>query len=290
MKVLVINWSWYPSGGDWTYIENLNKLYQQNNFEVIPFSTNNNRNFKTSYDQYFVNGLDFKTLNKNKTIKNGVKVLQSSIVSNEAMEKLSALLDAEPDIKVAHLHNVHHYITPAIINVLHNKGIKIIWTLHDFKIICPENSFLSNGKICEKCITGSFYHCATNKCKKNSYLASTMASIDAYYYHSKKIYDKVDAFLCPSAFLQSKFLQFGINPSKLVLAHSCYDISIIDQFITSKSTTNDNLEKYILYIGRLEEIKGVQTLIEATKNTQVKVKIVGTGNIENELKETAKDF
>lgn len=284
MKVLVINWSWYPSGGDWTYIENLSKLYHANDVEIIPFSTHNSRNFVTNYNQYFVNGQDFKTLNKNKNFKNGLKVIKTSIVSHEAISKLEQLLNEVKGITVAHLHNVHHYITPAIIDILKAKGIKIVWTLHDFKIICPENSFLSNGKICEKCITGSFIHCFTNKCKKKSYLASALASIDAYYYHHKKIYDKVDAFLCPSSFLQKKFIQFGFNPSKLILAHSCYDIQLIDDYITNHKITSPVKEKFVLYIGRLEQIKGIHTLIEAAVGTNIKVKIVGTGNLEAALK------
>jgi hypothetical protein len=35
MNILIANWTWYPSGGDWTYIENLCKLYEQNGHKII---------------------------------------------------------------------------------------------------------------------------------------------------------------------------------------------------------------------------------------------------------------
>lgn len=291
MKILLVNWSWYPSGGDWTYVENIHKLYEEKGYDVIPFSTYNKKNIPSAYAEYFVNTYDFKELNKRKNISNGIKALKTSVISKDALYKLDLLLDVH-DIKVAHLNNIHHYITPAIIEKLKNRGIKIIWTLHDFKIICPENSFISNGVLCEKCITGSFYHCAVNLCKKNSFLASSLASFEAYYYHSKNTYDLVDYFLCPSEFLSKKFIQFGFDPSRLLVSNSCYDIDLIDRYILQYNAqiNRPEPEKYVLYIGRLEEIKGIQTLIEAVKDTNIKVKIVGSGVEEESFKAMAKGY
>lgn len=284
MKVLLVNWSWYATGGDWTYVENLHKLYEAHGHQVIPFSTHNKRNVYSPYSKDFVSAYDFKELNKHKTINNGLKALRTSIISSDALYKLDRILE-QHDIKVAHLHNIHHYITPAIIDKLSKRGIKILWTLHDYKIICPENSFVSNGKVCEKCITGAFYNCAINKCKKKSLLASALASFEAYYYHNKNTYHLVDHFLCPSKFIKSKFKQFGFEESKLFVSNLCYDISLIDNFIADNKavTTKINDEKFILYVGRLEDIKGVKTLINAVKNTNLKLKIAGIGTAQQEI-------
>ncbi|MDN3657628.1 glycosyltransferase family 4 protein [Ferruginibacter paludis] len=284
MKLLLVNWSWYATGGDWTYIENIHKLYEKHGYEVIPFSTHNKKNTFSPYSKYFVSAYDFKELNKHKTISNGIKALRTSVVSSDALNKLDRILEKH-DIKFAHLHNIHHYITPAIVEKLHKKGIKIIWTLHDYKIICPENSFVSKGKVCEKCMDGSFYHCAINKCKKNSLLASALATFEAYYYHKKNTYHLVDFYLCPSRFILNKFLQFGFDKNKMLLSGLCYDISLVDNFIErSKSApTPPNTGKYILYVGRLEDIKGVKTLIEAVRGTDIHLKIAGRGNAEESL-------
>ena len=155
MKVLLVNWSWYPTGGDWTYINNLKTLYEKNGYEVISLSTLNEKNVDTDSSAYFTNSPDYKSLNKNKNLYNGLKAVKNSVVSFDALKTISQILE-DHDIKVAHLHNIHHYITPAIIWRLKRAGVKIIWSLHDYKIICPERTFVSNGKICEKCITGYF--------------------------------------------------------------------------------------------------------------------------------------
>lgn len=291
MKILLVNWSWYASGGDWTYIESIQKLYESHGHEVIPFSTHNKKNAFTPHSKNFVSAYDFKELNKNKTISNGIKAVKTSIISSDALFKLERVLELH-DIKAAHLHNIHHYITPAIIEKLHKRGIKILWTLHDYKIICPENSFVSNGKICEKCISGAFYHCTLNRCKKNSFLASALASFDAYYYHKTKVYGMVDHFLCPSQFLLQKFLKFGFDANRLVESNLCYDIPFVDKFISdyeASRVVTANTEKYILYVGRLEEIKGIKTLINAVKGTGIILKIVGSGNAQESLKQLVID-
>lgn len=284
MKILLVNWSWFATGGDWTYVENIHKLYEANGHEVIPFSTHNKKNEYTPFSKNFVSAYDFKELNKKKTISNGIKALRTSVISSDALFKLGRILN-EHDIKVAHLHNIHHYITPQIIELLHKRNIKILWTLHDYKIICPENSFVSNGKLCEKCMSGAFYHCALNKCKKNSVLASVLASFEAYYYHTKKTYELVDHFLCPSAFILEKFKRFGFNPKKLFLSNLCYDIPKVDRFIDNHkdyvSLTGE--EKFILYVGRLEDIKGIKALIMAVKGTDIKLKIAGNGNAKEDI-------
>lgn len=289
-KVLMVSWSWYPAGGDFTYIQNVKRLYESQGYEVIPFSTANERNVPVNGPAYFIDAPDFKLLYNQRNYLGAVKAAKSSIVSKQAVDMVKRILK-EHHIEIAHLHNIHHYITPAIVPILHEAGVKIIWSLHDYKIICPQGEFICHGKICELCINGNFYHCTTHTCKRNSFGASLLATIDAYYYHKKGIYHLVDAFLCPSEFLRGKFIQFGFDPQKLIVTNLCYDISVIDKFIEQNKLKDISLSNstkgndYLLYVGRLENVKGVKTLIEAVEGTPMTLKIVGTGEAEQAFRE-----
>ena len=88
----------------------------------------------------------------------------------------------------------------------------IIWTLHDYKLLCPDSHFLSHGKICQKCLGGKFYMCTLNKCKKDSYTASLMASLEAYFHKTLNMYEKVNYFIAPSEFLKEKFFLNSFSP------------------------------------------------------------------------------
>ena len=62
----------------------------------------------------------------------------------------SLLNDFKPD--VVHLNNIHTQLSPVIARLAHERGIKVIWTLHDYKLLCPRYDCLRNGnKVCEEC-------------------------------------------------------------------------------------------------------------------------------------------
>lgn len=303
MKILVANWTWYASGGDWTYVENVTSMYRMHGHTVIPFSMHDERNFPSPYSAYFVKNIDYKKLNK-KNIIEGLRVIKKSISSTEAKENLERLLD-HVHIDLAHINVIHHYITPIILKTLKERGIKIIWTLHEYTPICPESTFISHGKICEKCFGGKFYHCITNTCKKGSVAASTVAATENYVNKYLNYYQYVDYYLCPSVFLYEKFKSFNFFPEKLVQLYHGYNYeeieiakagtrAITDQITitgtplkTAKKQTFTG-ETYIVFVGRLEKIKGVHTLLEAMKsNPGIHLKLIGTGTQEQELKDFA---
>ncbi|MFC3561650.1 glycosyltransferase family 4 protein [Pedobacter jamesrossensis] len=280
MNILVANWTWFPSGGDWTYIENVTKLYEKNGHQVIPFSMQDERNFPTAYQKYFISNINYKNLNLNKKLTAGFKVLSKSIYSKEAQQCLENLLNTV-DIQLAHLNLINHYITPSILKILKQKNIPIIWTLHDYTAICPESTFISNDKICEACKGGKFYNAILNKCKKNSLLPSIAASAENYVHHLNGYYKDVDHFICPSVFSYEKYKSFHFFEDKLHHLYHGYDFNgnINIQPLQKAG------EKYIVYVGRLEKIKGVHTLIKAMKaNPGIPLKIIGYGTQEEELK------
>jgi glycosyltransferase involved in cell wall biosynthesis len=280
MNILVVNWTWYPSGGDWTYVENVTNLYKEKGHQVIPFSMKDERNLPSPYSKYFIENIDYKKINKNNLLA-GIKVVSKSIYSFEAQRNLERLL-ADVEIDFVHINVIHHYITPTILKLLKNKKIPIIWTLHEYTPICPDSIFFSHGKVCEKCYGGAFYHCITNKCKKGSVLASTVAALENYVHKYLNYYDYVDYYICPSVFHYEKFKTFNFFKEKLVQLYHGYDYSEIDQ---AKKLSLPIDEKYIVFVGRLEQIKGVKTLLKAMQYCpDITLKIIGTGTQEAELK------
>jgi glycosyltransferase involved in cell wall biosynthesis len=278
-KILIANWTWYPSGGDWTYIDNVCRFYESKGHEVVPFSMKDERNFKTPFDKYFVSNIDYKDLNKKKNPLSALKVLKNSLYSAEAKRNIRSLL-SEHKIDLVHLNNIHHYLTPgSIIPEIKRHNIPIIWTVHDYSILCPNTTFISHDKVCERCKVDKYYNCIVHKCKKGSLLASSVAAMESYVNKWVDPYKYVDYFLCPSQFIADKFIQFGYDKKKIVRLYNPFDISSLEN-ITQNGSEG---KSYIVYVGNILKVKGVFTLAEAVKGLDVDLYIIGDGEAMPEL-------
>ena len=266
------NATWYPSGGDWTYIDNIVKIYESKGHSIIPFAMSDSRNFKTKYDKYFINNIDYSKLNNNKSLINSLKVISNSIYSFDAVKKLNLLLN-ENTIDIAQLNNIHNIHTPAIIKILKIHKIPIVWRILDYKLICPNRTFLSNNTICEKCYKTKYYNCFINKCKKNSYPASFITTIESYFNKLMPYYNNVDKFLFQSEFSRNLFIKYGFDIRKTDIIENPFNLDNSIENINSS-----RIDKYILYFGRISKEKGLFTLYDAMKKIpNINLIVVGNG-------------
>lgn len=264
------NWTWYPSGGDWTYIDSVCKIYESHGHHIIPFSVHNEKNFPTPYEKYFLDSVDYKAFYNKISLRNGVKTAINSIYSIEAKEKLKLLL-SETSVDIAQLNNITGYQTPSIIPVLKKARIPIIWRILDYKLICPNTTLFVNGQVCEACIKHKYYNCILKKCKKQSLLASTLLAVENYVYSLIPIYKDVDVFLFQSEFTRDMFVKFGYDIKRTHIIENPYDCENVQPNYKSKD--------FILYFGRIEKEKGIYTLLDAMKTLpNAKLKVVGNGS------------
>lgn len=269
MNILIANWTWYPSGGDWTYIDSICKMYESKGHQIIPFSVHNTKNFVTSYEKYFLKKVDYKAFYNKIPLKAGITTAINSIYSLEAKKKLNLLL-SENKVDIAQLNSITNYHTPSIIPVLNKAKIPIVWRILDYRLICPNSTFLTNGKLCEACFKHKYYNCIFKKCKKNSMLASALLAIENYAYYIMPFYKHIDMFLFQSEFTRDMFVKFGYDINKTHIIENPYN-----GFEVQPKYEGEN---YILYFGRLSKEKGIFTLLKAMKNIpNIELKIVGDG-------------
>jgi len=276
MRVLLVNKFHYLKGGSETYYFSLNKLLTQHGHEVISFSMKDERNVPSQYSEYFVENIDYS---KKTTLINKVSLAAKFIYSFEAAEKLSRLIaDTKPDI--AHLHIFQHQLSPSILWTLKKHNIPIVYTAHDFKMICPNYKMLAQGEICEACKGCRYLNCLKKRCISGSLFNSLLNVKEAYVHKILKSYDLIDRIITPSNFYREKFIEFGVNSER---------IEYVPNFLFEDEYTPDySFKDYFVYFGRLSEEKGLYTLLQAMKKVDGKLKIVGTGPLEDDLKAYAK--
>jgi glycosyltransferase involved in cell wall biosynthesis len=152
--------------------------------------------------------------------------------------------------------------------------------LHDYKLICPSYLLLAHGNVCQKCKGRRFYHCLSTRCHRGELTASLVYTFESYFNKLFKKYDSIRYIICPSRFLLDRHRDAGIPESRLV--H-------LPNFIKVRDFEPDHSPgQYVLFVGRLSREKGVLTLLEAVKDLDVPVRIVGGGPMKDMYEDFAK--
>lgn len=277
MKVLMVHKFYYIEGGAERYMFNLSELLQSNGTQVLPFAMTHPRNEETPYAKYFVDYFEPDNILSDLNIINGTRTAIRVAYNFQARKRIEFMIDkARPDI--AHVHGVYHHLSPSVLHSLKKKRLPVIFTLHEYKILCPAYLFLdNNGKVCELCEGKYFWHPIFKKCFRNSIPASCLVSAESYLHRFLKTYQRnVDLYLSPSKFLRRKMIQYGYPKEKIEwLPYTIPIEKYQPQF------THDN---YFVYVGRLSHEKGIVELVHAMKRLQpVRLKVVGTGRLNNPL-------
>ncbi len=266
MRILLSNKFYYRRGGDCVYVLNVEQLLKKHGHEVAVFAMDYPDNLETPWKKYFPG-------NMTKPM-----AFSRPFGSREVKKKFNRLLDDfRPD--VVHLNNIHTQLSPVIAELAHERGIRVVWSLHDYKLLCPRYDCLRDGvEICEKCFGGDKTSCKTYKCIKGSTLASLIGYKEAVMWNRQRLENCTDLFVCPSSFMKEKMMQGGFDESKLkVLSH------FIDIDKCKKESYVERAD-YYCYVGRLSHEKGLNTLIQAASQLPYKLKIIGGGPLEKELK------
>lgn len=278
MKVLLINVFNYRKGGSEAVYFSTMELLKEHGDEVVNFTLKWKDNEKSPYEQFFPESKETRH-----GIMRPVKNIVNYFYDAEAARKIEALIKIEkPDI--AQIHLLWGQITGSILSVLKRYHIPIVFTIHEYRIVCPAYTFRNGkGEVCEQCRGKYFYRCITNKCCKGSYGLSAMMAAEQYFRNTFTHPAKyIDGVIYVSQFAKSKLEQYMPtlkDKPNMVL------YNLTDKIKNDVGNWDGRIEKYYLFFGRLSYEKGIKTLISAFKETpQYKLKIAGTGPLEDELK------
>lgn len=276
MRLLSLNSYHYRRGGaDVVYLEH-GRLLQDRGWQGAFFAMHHPQNQRSDWDRFFVDELQF---GHEYGVVDKMKMATKVIYSVEARRKLAALLDVfTPD--VAHAHNLYHHISPSVLPLLKERGIPTVLTAHDLKLVCPSHDMLAGGLVCERCKGGRFHNTVVQRCVKGSLAVSGLVALESAIHHYGGIYRKnLDRVLVPSRFYLEKFVEWGWPREHLRLVPNFVDPSA---FVPCYQPGG-----YFLFFGRITATKGVATLLAAAAQAGVKLVVVGTGDLDDDVRHAA---
>ena len=280
MKILLVNYRYFISGGPEKYMFNIKKMLEDNGHEVVPFSIHSNKNVKTGYSKYFVEPIGSRDATYfeecKKTPRVIMQMLERSIYSTEVERAVKKEIREERPDLVYIIHFVNK-LSPSVICGAKKIGVPVVLRLSDYFLLCPRFDFIYRRKPCEECLTKGYRTCIKRRCVKNSLFASSVRVLSMKIHKLMKIYEKVDAFVTPSEFLRKKLVDNGFDEKK---------INCIPTFTFSKTDTAwAETGNYGLYFGRITEEKGVSTVVKAYEKLPDRyVKIMGDDSTEEAVR------
>jgi glycosyltransferase involved in cell wall biosynthesis len=180
----------------------------------------------------------------------------------------------EKGFDVIHYHNVSLVGGPKILEC--GQSIKL-YTMHEYWLICPTHVlFRFNRAACTR------PHCflCNLTYKRPPQWWRYLGLLEAAVKH-------VDAFIAPSRFSKDRHYEMGLDVPIVYLPNFVPTAEATSP--TSEGAVGEASEEpYFLFVGRLEKLKGLQTLIPVFRHyRKAQLLIAGTGSYESRLRQLA---
>lgn len=302
MRILIVNKFLYPNGGSETYIFSIGSQLQKMGHEVQYFGMEHEGRIVGNHAESYTENMSFRdNITGRRSLSGKISKLTypfKIIYSTDARKKIRKVLeDFRPD--VVHLNNINFQITPSVIDEIKDfdPNIRIVYTAHDSQWVCPGHLMRipATGELCQRCIDGACGNCAKYKCIHNSRAQSILGTAEAELYKRRKNYSRVDTIIAPSCFMKNTLEHNPQLKGRIVTLHNAIDLPVssckeegerlAEQQADAPLKEHGLLDHgYVLYYGRYDAEKGVDSLLEVCRRLpEILFVFAGKGDLEKEV-------
>lgn len=189
------------------------------------------------------------------------------------------IIEFKPD--VVHIHNLHFAVGPIAIRVARKCGVRIVVTLHNYRLLCPSAILLHKNKIFTHSLRTSFpWKAIGKKVYRNSYLQTFWMAFINWFHKKAGTWQMVDRYIVLTEFSKQLFRQSNLQLGS-------------EKMIIKPNFVNDPLDRKLhrtdafLFVGRLSEEKGISLLLDAFIQSPFDLHIVGDGPLEKKVSDIA---
>ena len=211
--------------------------------------------------------------------KNKVDAFCKGIYNKKVEEEFRKLLSTlKKEETIVHIHTWTKVLSSSVFNVCYEKDFKTYLTIHEYFLACPNGACYDyiKQKICE--LKPMSIACLKCNCDARSYPQKLWRC--ARQFKQNKVIRKFTNlnYVFISPYQQKQLMRRIPNVKNKYLVKNPINVG---ERMHIKA--NDNFD--YIYMGRLSGEKGVKLFCEAISKTKVRGVVIGTGILENELKE-----
>lgn len=182
---------------------------------------------------------------------------------------------------VVHVHNLFPQLTPAIFDACLDEGVPSVMTLHNYRLGCANALLFRDGHPCEECLSSSAFNAVRHGCYRGSRVGSAVvAAMIAYHRRSGTWQNKVSRFIALTEFARDKLVSAGLPADRVRIKPNFVPDPLRGEGLPAPGD-------YALFVGRLSVEKGVETLLQAWREIDMPLRILGDGPLREELERAA---
>jgi glycosyltransferase involved in cell wall biosynthesis len=254
MKILIVHDFYQQPGGEDAVVREEVELLKCHGENVSLFTAHNDK----------INGFWPK-----------LRTALTVIYNPQARRKLSARLKADrPDI--VHVHNFFPLLSPSIFYACRALDIPCVFTLHNFRILCPTCFLYFDEKVRERSLRHPCWWTILQRVYRNSFFGTLAVALMVELHKRIGTWTRVvDCFVALTSFAKSKFIEGGLPSERIVVKGNAIREPIGAEAVAQRHGA--------IYVGRLSEEKGLMLLIEAWKKLDYPLKIIGSGPLSKQI-------
>ena len=247
-NILIVHNYYQIPGGEDTVVENEKTLLETHGHNVVLYTRRNSE------------------LSKMRKVSK--LLLPITTIFNPRTYKDIKKLIVENQINVVHVHNTLNLISPSVYYAARAMKVPVVQTVHNFRLVCPGATFYRDGHICEDCLRHGLKCSITHSCYRGSKIQTLACALTLTIHRIMGIYKKIN-YICLTEFTKDK-IKSVVDPER---------VYIKPNFVYDQKGSN-RAEDYYIFVGRVEEIKGLNVLVDAFRSMpNKKLKIVGRGDL-----------
>lgn len=196
-------------------------------------------------------------------------LLAETLWSGRTVDDITALVGQfGPD--VIHVHNTMPLVSPSVFWAADRLRTPIVQTLHNFRLVCLDATFLREGQVCEDCLGKAPWRGVVRRCYRGSAPQSAvMATMLMAHRAAGTFRNKVTRYIALNEFCKRKLVAGGLPAER---------ISVKPNFLEWRDAPVEGPRRGGLYVGRLSTEKGIAVLLAALRDHPgADVRVVGTG-------------
>ena len=199
--------------------------------------------------------------------------------SREAHRGLAAALrQHRPD--VVHVHNTFPLLSPAVLYACRDAAVPVVATIHNYKLACASGDFFRDGSVCHDCAGRLPLRAVRYGCYRGSRVATAPVAL-ATSAHRGAWRSLVSAYVFISAAQRDLLAGLRLAEDRVFVRHN---------MIPRRSAPAVTREPMVVYVGRLDEAKGLRLLMagwdcyrRTAGDTGLRLVIAGAGPLEKEV-------